>query len=149
MITRLHALRRSLVPAALATAALVFGSACSPAPMPISQSSRDPSSPLAPEGASPLAAAHASPAPAAAKSGGHEHDSHEHDHHGHHGHAHGQGHDHAEPASAGAHDGHGPGAGADGGTQGTVYVCPMHPEVTSTTPGALCPKCNMKLEPKK
>lgn len=28
-----------------------------------------------------------------------------------------------------------------------VYVCPMHPEVTSGAPG-LCPKCNMKLEPK-
>jgi hypothetical protein len=27
-------------------------------------------------------------------------------------------------------------------------VCPMHPEVTSTTPG-VCPKCNMKLVPKK
>jgi hypothetical protein len=31
---------------------------------------------------------------------------------------------------------------------GTVYTCPMHPEVTSSTPG-LCPKCNMKLVPKK
>lgn len=29
----------------------------------------------------------------------------------------------------------------------TVYVCPMHPEVVSETP-ALCPKCNMKLDPK-
>ncbi|MBX3233562.1 MAG: hypothetical protein KIT84_11200 [Labilithrix sp.] len=29
----------------------------------------------------------------------------------------------------------------------TVYVCPMHPDVTSDAPG-LCPKCNMKLEPK-
>jgi len=29
-----------------------------------------------------------------------------------------------------------------------AYVCPMHPEVTSDAPG-LCPKCNMKLEPKK
>lgn len=29
----------------------------------------------------------------------------------------------------------------------TVYVCPMHPEVTSDQPG-LCPKCNMKLDPK-
>jgi hypothetical protein len=26
----------------------------------------------------------------------------------------------------------------------TVYVCPMHPEVTSDRPG-LCPKCHMKL----
>jgi hypothetical protein len=29
----------------------------------------------------------------------------------------------------------------------TVYVCPMHPEVTSDKPGR-CPKCHMKLEPK-
>lgn len=28
-----------------------------------------------------------------------------------------------------------------------VYVCPMHPEVTSTKPGT-CPKCKMKLEDK-
>jgi hypothetical protein len=32
-------------------------------------------------------------------------------------------------------------------TQSAVFVCPMHPEVTSTTPG-VCPKCNMKLVPK-
>lgn len=30
---------------------------------------------------------------------------------------------------------------------GPVYVCPMHPDVLSEKPG-LCPKCNMKLEPK-
>lgn len=29
----------------------------------------------------------------------------------------------------------------------TVYVCPMHPEVVSENPG-LCPKCNMRLDPK-
>jgi hypothetical protein len=28
-----------------------------------------------------------------------------------------------------------------------AYVCPMHPEVVSDAP-RLCPKCNMKLEPK-
>lgn len=28
------------------------------------------------------------------------------------------------------------------------FVCPMHPDVTSTTPGA-CPKCGMALVPKK
>lgn len=33
------------------------------------------------------------------------------------------------------------------GAAKTVYVCPMHPEVVSETPG-LCPKCNMKLDPK-
>ena len=26
-----------------------------------------------------------------------------------------------------------------------VYVCPMHPEVTSTQPGQKCPKCGMEL----
>lgn len=26
----------------------------------------------------------------------------------------------------------------------TIYVCPMHPEVTSATPGT-CPKCGMQL----
>ncbi len=30
---------------------------------------------------------------------------------------------------------------------GVVYVCPMHPEVTSPTPGR-CPKCGMELEPR-
>lgn len=30
----------------------------------------------------------------------------------------------------------------------TSYVCPMHPEVTSSQPG-VCPKCNMKLVPAK
>jgi hypothetical protein len=70
--------------------------ACSPAPMPISTSSRDPSSPTAPEGAHPP---------------------------------------HVEPHAQGD-------AGAE------TYVCPMHPEVTSTTPGT-CPKCKMKLVPKK
>ena len=29
----------------------------------------------------------------------------------------------------------------------TVYTCPMHPEVVSDTAG-VCPKCNMRLEPK-
>ena len=28
-----------------------------------------------------------------------------------------------------------------------IYVCPMHPEVTSDKPGR-CPKCRMQLEPK-
>jgi len=29
---------------------------------------------------------------------------------------------------------------------GTVYTCPMHPEVKSDTPGD-CPECGMRLEP--
>ena len=92
---------------------LVLG-ACSPAPMPISQSSRDPSSPTAPEGVTPAVAP--APAPAATHSAaGHEHHS----------------------SAAGGDD-----AGAE------IYVCPMHPEVTASAPG-VCPKCNMKLVPKK
>jgi hypothetical protein len=30
---------------------------------------------------------------------------------------------------------------------GMVYVCPMHPEVTSSSPGS-CPKCGMELQPR-
>jgi FtsP/CotA-like multicopper oxidase with cupredoxin domain len=33
-----------------------------------------------------------------------------------------------------------------GGPEASSYVCPMHPEVTSSEPGA-CPKCGMKLIP--
>ena len=47
------------------------------------------------------------------------------------------------PATTGAdpHAGHGTASGA---SQQTIYTCPMHPEVTSTTPGT-CPKCGMTL----
>jgi hypothetical protein len=34
------------------------------------------------------------------------------------------------------------------GAAAASYVCPMHPEVTSNTAG-ICPKCKMKLEPRK
>jgi hypothetical protein len=37
--------------------------------------------------------------------------------------------------------------GKAGKQQGTIYTCPMHPEVTSDKPGR-CPKCGMKLVPK-
>jgi hypothetical protein len=33
-------------------------------------------------------------------------------------------------------------------TQSALHVCPMHPEVTSNQPG-ICPKCKMKLVPKR
>lgn len=50
------------------------------------------------------------------------------------------------PASTGAGHAH-PGAPATARDAGvTVYVCPMHPEVRSDTPGS-CPKCGMKLVP--
>lgn len=32
-------------------------------------------------------------------------------------------------------------------TEAKIYVCPMHPEVTSDKPGT-CPKCGMDLEEK-
>jgi hypothetical protein len=50
----------------------------------------------------------------------------------------------AAPASDHDHGAH----ASDGGTEGVVYTCPMHPEVMSNAPG-VCPKCNMKLVPKK
>jgi hypothetical protein len=96
--------------------------ACSPAPAPVSESSRDPSSPRAPEGVTPFMVASVSQT-GTAGGGAHDH------------------------GASGHHD-HGASAAVDGGAQGVVYVCPMHPEVTSTKQG-LCPKCNMKLVPKK
>ena len=44
-------------------------------------------------------------------------------------------------AGGGGHAGHG---SASGASQQTIYTCPMHPEVTSATPGT-CPKCGMTL----
>lgn len=96
---------------------LAFGlvlMACSPAPMPVSQSSRDPSNPNAAEGVPPVVSViHSATTTASAHAGD--------DHH----------------AAAGSED-----AGA------VTYVCPMHPEVSSSAPGS-CPKCNMKLVPRK
>jgi hypothetical protein len=107
--------------------------ACSPAPMPVSQSKNDPSNPFAPEGAtSPIA-----PAAVASSTSGSSAappDSHRHHHHG--------------SAPAGGADASAATTSAAATDAGTVYVCPMHPEVTSNGPG-LCPKCNMKLVPKK
>jgi hypothetical protein len=32
---------------------------------------------------------------------------------------------------------------------GALYVCPMHPEITSNQPNQRCPQCKMKLVAKK
>jgi hypothetical protein len=104
---------------ALATLALA---ACSPGPAPVATSPNDPSNPRAPEGASPLAPANQ---PAEAPGGAHDH-----------------GHMHGAPNAAGA------GSAAPSPGQAVVYTCPMHPEVTSPSPGQ-CPKCGMNLVPKK
>lgn len=112
--------------------ALLAVTACSPGPAPISQSSRDPSNPSAPEGVTPMMATASSTAVQQPTSGtggpGHEHSGH----------------------TAATHEGHGAGADASSSEapKGSAYVCPMHPEVTANAPG-LCPKCNMKLVPKK
>jgi Cu+-exporting ATPase len=81
-----------------------------------------------------------------ASEGGHEHhDHHGHDHRGHehHGHEHGHAHGNTPPAGHGAQQAESP-AGAV--PAGTVYTCPMHPEVRQDHPGN-CPKCGMTLEP--
>jgi hypothetical protein len=115
--------------AALSLAVVFIATACSPGPMPVSQSPRDPSNPAAAEG---VTAAVPPPAPVASAAEG-SHGSHSGDH------------------------GSGRGAGSVGGAQGVEagdagvssgYVCPMHPEVTSPAPGR-CSKCGMNLVPKK
>ncbi|GEM_PF-765494 len=117
-------------------AVVVLIVACSPAPMPISRSSTDPSSPNAPEGVTPEVTTPPLAAPAAR-------DSHAHHHHHHHHH-----HEHGAPADGQGSEAHDAKAGAEDGGAPIVHVCPMHPEVTSNGPG-ICPKCNMKLVPKK
>ena len=74
-----------------------------------------------------------------AKHGGqHGHDQHHH-HHGHDHH-----HDHRHPP--GGHGSPAPLRAAEAAPPGTIYTCPMHPEVRQDHPGN-CPKCGMTLEP--
>jgi hypothetical protein len=128
-----NAARPPTIPTAQATSAilalagaLAIG-ACSPGPVAVSQSPRDPSNPAAPEGAK---APSSSDAPSMAPADKHAH-------HEHHAHDHG-----AQGTSS-------PDAGsADSGSADAVYVCPMHPAVTSSTPGR-CPECGMNLVQKK
>ena len=85
--------------------------ACSPGPMPVSQSPKDPSNPTAEEGVPPLALLAS-----------------------------------ATPPELG--QGSRNNASADSGPASAVYTCPMHPDVTSSSPGR-CAKCGMDLVPKK
>ncbi|AKV03858.1 hypothetical protein AKJ09_10521 [Labilithrix luteola] len=109
--------------------------ACSLGPAPVSASPHDPSNPHAAEGSTPAVStvqARNEAHPHEHAHGGHSHDAHSHDTGG------------AELASA-------EGGRGETGTTGdaaVTYACPMHPEVTSSTPG-VCPKCNMRLVPAK
>lgn len=110
--------------AVLVAAASSLVLACSVGPSPVSRASNDPSNPSAAEGSSELRVATAEVTAAASPD--------THDEHGGHG----------------GHGGHADARHGDAGTAEVIYECPMHPEVTAKTPG-LCPKCNMKLVPKK
>lgn len=59
------------------------------------------------------------------------------------GHNHGAAHEHATHGDSPA-----PQQQAESSEPAAVYTCPMHPEVVSPSPGK-CPKCGMKLVPKK
>jgi P-type Cu+ transporter len=56
------------------------------------------------------------------------------------------GHGHAGHAHAHDRSAHGTAAAAETAPEGTVYTCPMHPEIRRDRPGH-CPKCGMTLEP--
>ena len=82
------------------------------------------------------------------KRGGHQgHDHGHHDHSHHH-----RAHDPAQEPTHGPAQGSGAGAAVPpapsptDSSAGTVYTCPMHPEVRQDRPGN-CPKCGMTLEP--
>jgi hypothetical protein len=58
------------------------------------------------------------------------------------------GHNHAAAPGPASHRGSAAPQERAESTDATVYTCPMHPEVISSSPGK-CPKCGMKLVPKK
>ena len=103
--------------------------ACSPGPMPVSQSTRDPSNPSAAEGIVPPVGS-GGPRPSAPPSSSAPTEG-----HGHHDHT-------GAPAPTE------PAAKSDAGAASAIYTCPMHPEVASPAPGR-CPKCGMNLVRKK
>ncbi len=103
---------RSWLLGSIALAVIMMSSVtCSPAPVAVSTSANDPSNPAAPEGLPRPSSPAASP-PKSVAAATHDHG--------------------AESTDAGT-----TAMGGDAGTA-TIYVCPMHPEVTSSMPGR-CP----------
>lgn len=128
---------RILIAITIASLPLLHSTACAVGPIPVSDSPHDPSNPRAPEGVTPAVTASAPATPDSAAPSGHSH------------------HDHAAAGSGtppgGGHETHDAGSSAERkqtSDAGVVYACPMHREVTSSIPGS-CPKCNMKLVPRK
>ena len=62
------------------------------------------------------------------------------------GHRHAHAHGHSHPPGHGAHAPAVPATADPSPPPGTIYTCPMHPEVRQDHPGN-CPKCGMTLEP--
>ena len=54
--------------------------------------------------------------------------------------------EHADHSNHAAHDHADHSSASDANADAPVYVCPMHPAVTSTDSKARCPECGMNLE---